>query len=69
MENMILVPQKDPGAARALLDAFCGLAESGEIELRAAAVVERQADGRWSVPVSKSATGKRSRNFSTPCLA
>jgi uncharacterized membrane protein len=50
LENVILVPQKDPSAARALLDSFCGLAESAEIELRAAAVVERHPDGRWHFP-------------------
>ena len=50
LENVILVPQKDAGAARALLKSFCDLAESGEIELRAAAVVERYPDGRWHFP-------------------
>lgn len=50
MENVIIVPANDAAAARALLESLSGLAESGEIELRAAAVVERHPDGRWNFP-------------------
>lgn len=50
LENVILVPENGPGAARALLDSLCGLTESGEIELRGAAIVERHPDGRWHFP-------------------
>ncbi len=50
MENVIIVPASDAAAARALLESLSGLAESGHIELRAAAVVERHPDGRWHFP-------------------
>lgn len=50
LENVILVPENGPGAARALLDTLWRLTESGEIELRGAVVVERHPDGRWHFP-------------------
>lgn len=50
MENVILVPMEDLGRARDLLGSLGRLAEAGEIELRAAAVVERHPDGRWHFP-------------------
>ena len=50
MEKVIVVPTGDAAAARTLLESFGGLAESGEIELRAAAIVERHPDGRWHFP-------------------
>ena len=50
MENVILVPAKNPDSGRELLDSLGRLSQAGEIELRAAAIVERQADGRWHFP-------------------
>ena len=50
MENVILVPVKNPGSGRELLDSLGRLSHAGEIELRAAAIVERQPDGRWHFP-------------------
>ncbi|HYH49612.1 MAG TPA: hypothetical protein VEG38_08695, partial [Acidimicrobiia bacterium] len=50
MENVILVPEPNADAARRLLGALQRLAESGVIELRGAAIVERHPDGHWHFP-------------------
>ena len=50
MENVILVPVEGLGRAHDLLGSLGRLAETGEIELRGAAVVERHPDGRWHFP-------------------
>ena len=50
MENVILVAMQSPGAAREVLDSLARLAETGEIDLRGAAIVERHPDGRWHFP-------------------
>ena len=47
---MILVRVKNRAVGRELLDSLGRLSQAGEIELRAAAVVERQPDGRWHFP-------------------
>lgn len=50
MENVIVVPVQSVQHGRDLLESLGRLAEAGEIELRAAAIVERHADGRWHFP-------------------
>jgi len=50
LENLILIPVAGVAAGRALLMTLDRLATSGAIELRAGAVVERYADGRWHLP-------------------
>lgn len=50
MENIILVPVQSRQHGRDLLESLGRLAEAGEIELRAAAIVERHPDGRWHFP-------------------
>lgn len=50
MENVILVPVQSPGHGRELLESLSRLADAGEIELRAGAIVERHPDGRWHFP-------------------
>lgn len=50
MENVILVPVQSQQHGRELLESLGRLAEAGEIELRAGAVVERHPDGRWHFP-------------------
>lgn len=50
MENVVLVPVQNLQHGRELLKSLGRLAEAGEIELRAGAVVERQPDGRWHFP-------------------
>ena len=50
MENVILVPMQSVQHGRGLLKSLGRLAEAGEIELRAGAVVERYLDGRWHFP-------------------
>jgi uncharacterized membrane protein len=50
VENVILVPVQSLQHGRELLELLGRLAEVGEIELRAGAVVERHPDGRWHFP-------------------
>jgi uncharacterized membrane protein len=50
VENIILVPVQSLQHGRDLLESLGRLAEAGEIELRAAAIVERHPDGRWHFP-------------------
>lgn len=50
MENVLLIPTASAEAGRSVLQVLDDLAAANVIEVRAAAVVERQADGRWRVP-------------------
>jgi hypothetical protein len=50
VENIILVPVQSLQHGRDLLESLGRLAEAGEIEVRAAAIVERHPDGRWHFP-------------------
>lgn len=50
MENVVLLTVTDPGRAYQALSELHRLSDDGAVELRGAAIIERDPDGRWSVP-------------------